>query len=164
MHAHPLSLHLPSPVKLQCTLQLSGVDRYTNPVSSLVKICTLWFSARRTGSRSRARRTRTTRCCRRGRPASAWTGSAAWSSTQPPPTLTHPAYQSTVSTVTYMQSYWIYNIFVLDKSLNSMKHTCNFSNILYCCTDKEENKIFLICMEIQMGAVAKSYIRKGLLQ
>ncbi len=24
MHAHPLSLHLPSPVKLQCTLQLSG--------------------------------------------------------------------------------------------------------------------------------------------
>jgi hypothetical protein len=23
-HAHPLSLHLPSPVKLQCTLQLSG--------------------------------------------------------------------------------------------------------------------------------------------
>jgi hypothetical protein len=24
LHAHPLSLHLPSPVKLQCTLQLSG--------------------------------------------------------------------------------------------------------------------------------------------
>jgi len=24
VHAHPLSLHLPSPVKLQCTLQLSG--------------------------------------------------------------------------------------------------------------------------------------------
>ncbi len=23
-HAHPLSLHLPSPLKLQCTLQLSG--------------------------------------------------------------------------------------------------------------------------------------------
>jgi hypothetical protein len=42
VHAHPLSLHLPSPVKLQCTLQLSG--RYTNPVSSLVKICTLWPS------------------------------------------------------------------------------------------------------------------------
>ena len=41
--AHPLSLHLPSPVKFQCTLQLSGHwGRYTNPVSSLVKICTLW--------------------------------------------------------------------------------------------------------------------------
>ncbi len=25
VHAHPLSLHLPSPVKLQCTLQLSGL-------------------------------------------------------------------------------------------------------------------------------------------
>jgi hypothetical protein len=24
VHAHPVSLHLPSPVKLQCTLQLSG--------------------------------------------------------------------------------------------------------------------------------------------
>jgi hypothetical protein len=24
VHAHPLSLHLPSPIKLQCTLQLSG--------------------------------------------------------------------------------------------------------------------------------------------
>ncbi len=24
VHAHPLLLHLPSPVKLQCTLQLSG--------------------------------------------------------------------------------------------------------------------------------------------
>ncbi len=34
----PLSLHLPSPVTLQCTLQLSG--RYTDPVSSPVKICT----------------------------------------------------------------------------------------------------------------------------
>ncbi len=39
VHAHPLSLHLPSPVKLQCTLQLSG---RIHPVSSLVKICTLW--------------------------------------------------------------------------------------------------------------------------
>ncbi len=32
MHAHPFSLLIPSPVKLQCTLQLSG---YTDPVSSL---------------------------------------------------------------------------------------------------------------------------------
>ena len=39
VHAHPLSLHLPSPVKLKCTLQLSGQTHY---VSSLVKICTLW--------------------------------------------------------------------------------------------------------------------------
>jgi hypothetical protein len=31
------------------------------------------------------------------------------------------------------------------------------------CTDKKENKIFLICMEIKMGSVAKSYMRKGFL-
>jgi hypothetical protein len=30
-------------------------------------------------------------------------------------------------------------------------------------TDKKENKIFLIYKEIQMGAVAKSYLRKGFL-
>ncbi len=30
-------------------------------------------------------------------------------------------------------------------------------------TDKKENKIFLICKEIQSGAVAKSYIRRGFL-
>jgi hypothetical protein len=30
-------------------------------------------------------------------------------------------------------------------------------------TDKKENKIFLICKEIQSGAVAKSYMRKGFL-
>ncbi len=28
-------------------------------------------------------------------------------------------------------------------------------------TDKKENKIFLICKEIQMGSGAKSYMRKG---
>ncbi len=28
-------------------------------------------------------------------------------------------------------------------------------------TDKKENKIFLICKEIQSGAVAKSYMSKG---
>jgi hypothetical protein len=33
----------------------------------------------------------------------------------------------------------------------------------YRCTDKKENKIFLIYKEIQMGSVAKSYTRKGLL-
>jgi hypothetical protein len=31
------------------------------------------------------------------------------------------------------------------------------------CTDKKENKIFLIYKEIQKGAVAKSYMRKGFL-
>jgi hypothetical protein len=31
------------------------------------------------------------------------------------------------------------------------------------CTDKKENKIFLIYREIQSGAVAKSYMRKGFL-
>ncbi len=41
VHANPLSLHLPSPVKLQCT-RSSWVDRFTDPVSSIVKKCTLW--------------------------------------------------------------------------------------------------------------------------
>ncbi len=31
------------------------------------------------------------------------------------------------------------------------------------CTDKKENQIFLIFKEIQNGAVAKSYMRKGFL-
>ncbi len=31
------------------------------------------------------------------------------------------------------------------------------------CTDKKENKIFLINKEIQKGAVAKSYLTNGLL-
>ncbi len=31
------------------------------------------------------------------------------------------------------------------------------------CTDKKEKKIFLIYKEIQSGAVAKSYMRKGFL-
>jgi hypothetical protein len=38
VHAHPLSLDLPSPVKLQCPLQLSGQTHLR-----VVKICTLWF-------------------------------------------------------------------------------------------------------------------------
>jgi hypothetical protein len=32
-----------------------------------------------------------------------------------------------------------------------------------CCTDKKENQNFLIYKEIQSGAVAKSYMRKGFL-
>jgi hypothetical protein len=31
------------------------------------------------------------------------------------------------------------------------------------CTDKKEKKILLIYKEVQMGSVAKSYMRKGLL-
>jgi hypothetical protein len=31
------------------------------------------------------------------------------------------------------------------------------------CTDKKENQIFLICKEIENGAVAKSYMTNGLL-
>jgi hypothetical protein len=31
------------------------------------------------------------------------------------------------------------------------------------CTDKKEKKIFLIYKKIQMGVVAKSYMRKGFL-
>jgi hypothetical protein len=31
------------------------------------------------------------------------------------------------------------------------------------CTDKKENKIFLIYKEIHFGAIAKSYMRKGFL-
>ncbi len=41
VHAHPLSLHLPSPVKLQCTLQLSGQIHWPCFIST--NICTLWL-------------------------------------------------------------------------------------------------------------------------
>ncbi len=40
VHAHLLSLHLPSPVKLQCTLQLSGQIHWPCFIST--NICTLW--------------------------------------------------------------------------------------------------------------------------
>jgi hypothetical protein len=39
VHAHPLSLHLPSPVKLQCTLQLCGQIHWPCFIST--NICTL---------------------------------------------------------------------------------------------------------------------------
>jgi hypothetical protein len=35
--------------------------------------------------------------------------------------------------------------------------------IYNCYTDKKENNMFLICREIQSGAVANSYMRKGFL-
>ncbi len=37
------------------------------------------------------------------------------------------------------------------------------SPLLFAYTDKKENNIFLIYKEIQMGAVAKSHMRKGFL-
>jgi hypothetical protein len=40
VHAHPLLSHLPSPVKLQCTLQLSGQIFWPCFIST--NICTLW--------------------------------------------------------------------------------------------------------------------------
>jgi hypothetical protein len=39
----------------------------------------------------------------------------------------------------------------------------NFLGKYRLCTDKKEKEIFLIYKEIQMGAVAKSYMRKGFL-
>jgi hypothetical protein len=36
------------------------------------------------------------------------------------------------------------------------------SALLYRITDKKENEIFLIYKEIQMGSVAKPYMKKGL--
>jgi hypothetical protein len=38
-----------------------------------------------------------------------------------------------------------------------------FSGLFRGCTDKKENEMFLIFKEIQMGSVAKSYMRKGFL-
>jgi hypothetical protein len=48
VHAHPLSLLLPSPVKLQCTLQRSGQIHWPCFIST--NICTLWskYSLRNT--------------------------------------------------------------------------------------------------------------------
>jgi hypothetical protein len=40
-------------------------------------------------------------------------------------------------------------------------HSPGLSKIFY--TDKKENEIFLLYKEIQMGSVAKSYMRKGFL-
>jgi hypothetical protein len=42
-------------------------------------------------------------------------------------------------------------------------HILTDKSILYICTEKKENKIFHIYTEIQGGAVAKSYMRKGFL-
>jgi hypothetical protein len=49
------------------------------------------------------------------------------------------------------------------KCVTNLPHiaSVSFDAIRY--TDKKENQIFLIYMEIQSGAVAKSYMRKGFL-
>jgi hypothetical protein len=44
-----------------------------------------------------------------------------------------------------------------------MKNVTNSEKSVKICTDKKEKKIFLIYKEIQMGSVAKSYMRKGFL-
>ncbi len=48
VHAHPLSLLLPSPVKLQCTLQLSRQIHWPYFIST--NICTLWLKLRWMGT------------------------------------------------------------------------------------------------------------------
>jgi hypothetical protein len=37
------------------------------------------------------------------------------------------------------------------------------TTVIVSITDKKENKIFLLCKEIQMGSGAKSFMRKGFL-
>jgi hypothetical protein len=57
-------------------------------------------------------------------------------------------------------------IFTQDALLSSgLDWHLHVLNIHYCTlyTDKKENKIFLLYKEIQMGSVAKSYMRKGFL-
>jgi hypothetical protein len=49
VHAHPLLLHLPSSVKLQCTLQLSGQIHW--PCFNSTNICTLWSKPQRPQAR-----------------------------------------------------------------------------------------------------------------
>jgi hypothetical protein len=39
----------------------------------------------------------------------------------------------------------------------------HYNHVCIACTDKKENKTFLIHKEIQMGSGAKSYMRKGFL-
>jgi hypothetical protein len=55
----------------------------------------------------------------------------------------------------------------LDELLNQFKLLTDKNNTVIrfqvSCTDKKENQIFLIYKEIQSGAVAKSYMRKGVL-
>ncbi len=48
VHAHPLSLHLPSPLKLECTLQLSGQIHWPCFIST--NMCTLWSQQSRVRS------------------------------------------------------------------------------------------------------------------
>jgi hypothetical protein len=49
------------------------------------------------------------------------------------------------------------------QNLSNFICRCQKLKVLVHCTDEKENQIFLIYREIQSGAVAKSYIRKGFL-
>ena len=53
----------------------------------------------------------------------------------------------------------VYKGFCIYRQRNSRPRT----TLNYTYTDKKERKIFLINKEIQSGAVAKSYMRKGVL-
>jgi hypothetical protein len=55
-----------------------------------------------------------------------------------------------------MTMYLDINTAVEQIKLKSYSHNC-------LCTDKKEKKIFLIYKEIEMGSVAKSYVRNGFL-
>jgi hypothetical protein len=49
-------------------------------------------------------------------------------------------------------------------TVNPLVYVICFATIILCLyNDKKENKIFLICKEIQMGSDAKLYLRKGFL-
>ncbi len=50
---------------------------------------------------------------------------------------------------------------VLLRKLKTSRYVHNV--IRFVCTDKKEKEIFLIYKEIQIGAVSKSYMRKGFL-
>jgi hypothetical protein len=61
---------------------------------------------------------------------------------------------------------WLYSIsLICGGVLNRLSLTFyqKISEERGACTDKKENQIFLIKKEIQSGAVAKSYMRKGFL-
>jgi hypothetical protein len=58
-----------------------------------------------------------------------------------------------------MQLMSIYELLVCHSSNKATMYLC----LLLSTTDKKENKIFLTYKEIQSGAIAKSYTRKGFL-
>jgi hypothetical protein len=87
------------------------------------------------------------------------------------------SFDPSAKTIDVHRSYSLFNfirlkLIVLGKKSNFLLHfmllVTRFhlpvhSCILQLITDKKENKVFLMYKEIQMGAVAKSYMRKGFL-